>query len=441
MAEKAQETEESQTEHKRKPVSAEESFVEVTLEEGEIDEEAGPKEVKEDAENEGYLSGSLGPSDSEGSIDGTDEEEEEVEALTNEVTETPSRATSIDPTAVPLPMSRSPSATPEVPSIVVTESTEKPLPVRETSTTPSGTPVKPETIAFPKAAPSTTPTGQPFSIGFNRPSTRPMRSSPLAGTPVTGQEQIEGVKKDDEEPKPEVMERKRTSPPKPPTELHEKAISDGDVKAPTPQTPPSLGTTFSPTLGPAASGPGGPLKLSSTPPLTFNKAEPQKKPTSIFGNMTGLFGRGSPQTGPPPASETQATPSKLPLGFKAEGGLPTSTPFLGAPPPRPMSSPLTFAPSAPTPSELNRSASVPPSDFFAKVPASAATSGSLFGVKGITGAPSVFGKQFMPAQTKPPPPEAPLEEGIQKECALLYNTMNQELEEVRMMVIKFSADI
>lgn len=435
MAEMA-ETEESQPEPKRKPVSAEESFVEVTLEEGEIDEEVGPKEVKEDAENEGYLSGSLGPSDSEGSIDGTDEEEEEEEeeALTNEVTETPSRATSLDPTAVPLPISRSPSSTPEVPSIVIsTESTEKPLPVRETSSTPSGTPVKPEITALPKAALSTTSTGQPFGIALSRPSTRPMRSSPLAGTPVTGQEQAEGTEKDDEELKP-----KRTSSPKPaPTEFHGKAVSERDVKAPTPQTPPSLGTRFSPTLGSAAPGPGGPPKFSSNFPFTLNKAEPQKKPASLFGNTTGFFGGASAQ--PPPTSETHATPSKLPFGFKAEGGPPTSAPLFGAPPPRPMSSPSTFAPSIPTPSELNRSASVPPPDFFAKAPAGAATSGSPFGVKGHTGAPSVFGKQSMPAQTKPPPPEAPLEEGIQKECALLYNTMNQELEEVSMTVIKYSA--
>lgn len=437
MIEKAREAKEGSLPEK-KPVSSEESFVEVTLEEGEINE-TGPKEVKDDAENEGYLSGSLGPSDSEGSIDGTDEEDEdeddEVPINEEEDTETPSRATSMDPTTVPLPVSRSPSVAPEVPSIVIsTDPTQKPLPVQEISTTPSGTPAKPETTTFSKPA-STTPVGQPSSIGFGRPNTRPTRSSPLAGAPVIGQDRVEGAGKDVEESKTEVVELQVTSSSKPSMDLHAKAVSDGDVKAPTPQTSPSLSASSSPTLKPAVPIPGVPPKLSSasaTPPFMVHKVEPPKS-RSMFGGVTGLFGGSSSQrslAGSPPTTETQATPPKLPFSLKADGGTPSPAAMFGASLARPVSSPLTLAPAAPSSSELNRPASVPPSNFFAKP-----LSGSQFSVKGPAGGSNFFGSPSIPAPAKTSPPEVPLEEGIQKECALLYNTMNQELEEVSLVVV------
>lgn len=443
MIEKAREANEGSLPEK-KPVSSEESFVEVTLEEGEINE-AGPEEVKEDAENEGYLSGSLGPSDSEGSIDGTDEEdededEEEVPINGDEDTETPSRATSMDPTTVPLPVSRSPSVAPEVPSIVIsTDPTQKSLPVQETSTTPSGTPAKPETAAFAKPA-STTPLGQPSGIGLGRPNTRPTRSSPLAGAPVIGQDRVESAKKDVEELKTEVVELKVPPSSKPSADFYAKAASDGEMKTPTPQTPPSSAATSSSTLKPAPI-PGVPPKLSSasaTSPFLVHKAEPQRS-KSMFGGMTGLFGGTSSQSGlagSPPTTESQVAPSKLPFSLKADGGTPSSAALFGASLARPVSSPLTLATAAPSFSGLNRPASVPPSNFFTKPPTGTAPTGSQFGVKGPAGGSSFFGKPSMPGSAKTSPPEVPLEEGIQKECALLYNTMNQELEEVRLVVIE-----
>lgn len=155
--------------------------------------------------------------------------------------------------------------------------------------------------------------------------------------------------------------------------------------------------------------------------------------------MTGLFGGTSSQSGlagSPPTTESQVAPSKLPFSLKADGGTPSSAALFGASLARPVSSPLTLATAAPSFSGLNRPASVPPSNFFTKPPTGTAPTGSQFGVKGPAGGSSFFGKPSMPGSAKTSPPEVPLEEGIQKECALLYNTMNQELEEVRLVVIE-----
>ncbi|KAG6839446.1 hypothetical protein H0H93_005485, partial [Arthromyces matolae] len=106
-----------------------------------------------------------------------EEEEEEEEAVTAQRSKDV-----LDPAAVPLPPSRSPSATPqpEVPKVHITPS-PPPEPslqqIREESTTPPGTPIKesPPPRAASAPAPST-----PFGLGIGRPSTRPARSSPLA---------------------------------------------------------------------------------------------------------------------------------------------------------------------------------------------------------------------------------------------------------------------
>ncbi|KAK2460935.1 hypothetical protein APHAL10511_007405 [Amanita phalloides] len=391
---------------KKKPISAEESFVEVTLEEGEIIEESGTSEAKE--ENEDYLSGSLGPSDSEGSIDGSDEEDEEQDEFpTTEDTGTSSRA-SVDPAMVPLPISRSPSAAPEVPSTVVsTESAEKPL--KESSTTPSGTPTKPTTIEVPKPVPSTTPAGQPLSVGLGRPSTRPMRSSPLAGEPVIVQDQVERQKS--EVTKPTTPPLKPTS-----TESAEKVDSAQDLKAPRPRGVSSLATVSAPMKPPA------PVSLLANTAMSLNKAEPPNQPTGVFREGFGIFGGASAQNnalGRP----VQATSPTLPSTIKAEAAGAPSPDLLVAPQ-RPMSSPLSFSPPTPRPSGLNRPASVPPS-IFNKTPTTADI--SPFSVKGATNAP---GKPLVHTPQKPSPP---LEEGMQKECTLLYSTMNQELQELRQL--------
>ncbi|KIL59565.1 hypothetical protein M378DRAFT_169073 [Amanita muscaria Koide BX008] len=450
MTEKEAEPE-KETPTEKKPISSEESFVEISKEEGEItDEEGGGKGTKEE-ENDAYSSDSLGPSDSEGSIDGTEDEEEELEEVPlDETTGTTQHARSVEPASIPLPISRSPSAPPEVPSIQITPSpeatTKKVSPVRELSPTPPETTTKTPVSFFSKPAPSTTPTSQPFSIGLGRPSTRPARSSPLAGAPVTVNDQDEGSKekRDSELPKTEAT----PSPKAPFTELPVKTEAAEEVKAtsPRPRTPPLLSTT--PTIKPSVVAPGTIEKTASAPaalPFSFQKPEsvkPSSAPSSIFGG-TGFFSGTTAKGGVlgQASSSESTTPAtgvfKAPFTAKADIGMTSSNGFFGTPPARPVSTPMTFSSPMPASSETTRPASVPPSNFFGKSPPKTPPTfaPSSFGIKGASGdAPSIFSKTVVTAPAAPPAPvETQLEEGMQKECAQLYNTMNQELQELRQL--------
>ncbi|KAH8983182.1 hypothetical protein EDB92DRAFT_1891452 [Lactarius akahatsu] len=127
-----------------------------------------------------------------------------------------------DPTTVPLPASRSPSSTPkaERPSINVQPTpiseppSNAPLSERVRSTTPPESPsTEPSpplslqtplrqptpTLPSPSLSPSPTP-----AIGFGRPNTRPLRSSPLANVPVSGgdEEEVKGEKPPSLKPHP-----------------------------------------------------------------------------------------------------------------------------------------------------------------------------------------------------------------------------------------------
>ncbi|KAJ7039548.1 hypothetical protein C8F04DRAFT_1392249 [Mycena alexandri] len=168
------------------------SFVEVAAGEAEDDAD-GEEEGEDDEDDDGdsFLSESFG-SGSEAPPDDDDGEDD-------------SRSPS--PSTVPLPPSRSPSSTPraEVPTIHVSHSPEhsdeesdssdgsRLSTIREESATPPGSPEKKE--RSPQPSPQKTPIAapvpvapSPFGIGLGRPSTRPTRSSPLATTSSSGDE-------------------------------------------------------------------------------------------------------------------------------------------------------------------------------------------------------------------------------------------------------------
>lgn len=163
------------------------------------------------------------------------------------------------PAAIPLPLSRSTSVTPQpdIPKVEVFD--VKPNLVREPSTTPPGTPFK-EAKALSGTSNNLSSSPSPFGIGLGRPSTRPARSSPLANAVVLGAdsgseqqgktslESEENLLSNDKQPK---------TPPLLSVEVK------GAVLLPTPPsaTPPSLGLS---------SDGHGQTPILAPPPLPFN---------------------------------------------------------------------------------------------------------------------------------------------------------------------------
>ncbi|KAI9454582.1 hypothetical protein BJY52DRAFT_1284294 [Lactarius psammicola] len=309
---------------------------------------------------------------------GGDEEQDGTGDAENDVP--PSDET--DPTTVPLPASRSPSSTPkaERPSINVQPthspepSSDASLSERVRSTTPPGTPSKepspPLSLQTPLQQPTPTlpsPSLSPSpaaAIGFGRPNTRPLRSSPLANTPVSGgdEEEVKGEKPASLKPhpaspripfgqwdggamppSPSPAEVKPT-PPQPAVE----PLVDQSAKAKPPaitrsKTPPLLGskeialnnnnsssssatvpvTSSMPALNLGGFALGAAVK-SDTKPATDDATTPATTPAAGL-----LMPKPEPIAGTPPASDTKSTAAlgttaKLPL-VPAAG-----SPFVGS---------------------------------------------------------------------------------------------------------------
>ncbi|RXW21719.1 hypothetical protein EST38_g4114 [Candolleomyces aberdarensis] len=404
-----------------------------------------------------------------------------------------SQPPSPEPAAIPLP--RSASATP-VPDIKVTLSAE-----RSGSTTPPGTPDKEPANVPPRKSPSPSPTSSSPSppafggVGLGRPSTRPARSSPLASTPFSGDDEDEASKVPPAAPKPA------------PATLPGKAAASGNVQqssapvfsAPVPVKAPQMpGTPFlahaQPPGRPASSGtdkPPAPPSLFGAPAGQGLFGQPPKPastppsitpPTNLFGGATAglpkfdlsrpssqpaaptsLFG--APATAPPTATDKAPAPFTLPAfnlnlpaapAAKAPSGMfgsaagPAKPPVFGAAPSAPSgvfgstpgpAKPPVFgaAPTAPSPFGAQPPAKpvfgggqgfkiapqAPPTGSFGGGPA--AQPQPAFGVGPKPAAPAQ-----KPTPAKPaPPPELTMEEGMQKECALLIMSLNKELEELR----------
>ncbi|KAJ6577346.1 hypothetical protein B0H19DRAFT_1019727 [Mycena capillaripes] len=356
------------------------SFVEIAGAEAEEDadgeaEDAGGEEDEEhDDDADSFLSESFG-SGSEAPPDDDDGEDD-------------SRSPS--PSAVPLPPSRSPSATPHAEVPPKSQVSSSPTPseesdsseasrlstIREESTTPPGSPEKKDSP--PSKTPLAAPVPilpSPFGIGLGRPSTRPTRSSPLANAPVSGDEDDKAVKDDKTVLKPRPASPKPlfgALPPQVKTELAEERAAP--AKPPRPKTPPLSALSFG--FGSSAPKPpssvgkvplaGALLPVLSTPkasPVTPGSSSPTTTLTSTPATPTpgGFFGFGAPKSA---TSSTASTPVPAPKGF--------------------------------------------------------------FGIQ-----PVAFTSQPLAPTPVVPPPELTMEEGMQKECALLFANMTRELEDFR----------
>ncbi|KAF9048549.1 hypothetical protein BJ165DRAFT_1460486 [Panaeolus papilionaceus] len=371
------------------------SFVDVSRAEGGSDEDGEGEErsttysdeeepPEDEYEEEAY---SDEEEDYEGSAaydeDYNPEEEEEPEEE-DEEDERPRKIRT--PTSIPLPSSRSPSSTPqpEVPTVEVSPSP------REGSTTPPGTPARDKSPLGGSATPG------PGGIGLGRPSTRPVRSSPLANNIVSAEEHK------DEEGSPSASKRPRTPP----------LLSSFNISAPTPITAggaaPSIlkpstsfgsdtsaksaaaSAPFSLNFGKPAGDTGGSIFGKSTfPPVA--KSEPGKLTPAfgvpVFGQPTGgsrtaptMFG--GIGLGAPPSAPGVATAGTSP---------PASSPFGNLPPfsLKPGSAPPTLFGAAAAPTPPLPSTSAPPMT-------ATSTAGGLFG-----GSPPAIPNFGKPA---PPPP-------------------------------------
>ncbi|KAH0833488.1 hypothetical protein J3R83DRAFT_12612 [Lanmaoa asiatica] len=405
------------------------SFVEVSAEEeGEITEEeaAGEAESQDDTESDlSYV-----PSESEES----DEEESEAPSEGSDEEETEEQAEEgPEPTEIPLPttpaFTRSPSTTPkaEHPKITVSVSpppqTSSPSsvprvsPARDRSTTPPGSPVKdtpsaPVQMPVPALKASPPPTS-PFGL-VPRSNNRPIRSSPLASTPLV----LEG----------EVEKSPLVSRSAPPVMVAQPAAP----KEPFGQwTPP-------PPAQPTEDESSRPM----TPPLlSLISALGEKPQATIFAPTT------TPASVPPvsPPVEKVATPTIAPTTTPG----PSGTLFT------PPTSFSTFMPSTAAPSSWgtpSKPAEVTPSTTKASQPFFGGQP-SLFGAKAgpaipLSSSPSPFASPIpsiapTPSLTPPLPPKTPTptpEQGMQAECRLLLTTLTNEFENLKQLATAASLE-
>ena len=329
---------------------------EETHEEEEEEEEAEEPDGEEEEHEEG------------------EEEEEQAPESDDEETEVPTRSQA-DPAGIPLPKSRSPSSTPKAERPVVdvqltsfpepepessstsrTPSTTTPPGSPSTAPTPLQTPLQEPTPTLP--SPSLSPSPSPSSSNsLGRPSTRPVRSSPLANAPVSGgeEEEVKGEKPASVKPRP-------ASPKTPFGQL------DGIGKAPSPSpaevglTPPPIKLELS---ADQAIKPSSAVARPRTPPLLTTKGVPlNNKPSSAFGTA---------------AAATAPAPTSSWIGFSLSGTAPkpnTASTVQDATKPATMTPPNLFSGIKPGAFSL-----MPKPEPSTEAPAAPVVPGPLFGTR------------------------------------------------------------
>lgn len=437
------------------------------------------EEDEEDYEDEeGEFSDDHQFDEEEGEVPPEEEEEEEEEAEEEEG--------EVEPTAVPLPRSESATPQPEVPKVTIDRAKTPPgNPPNEGAAPSKQGPAPAASSASPAA----------FGFGMGRPSTRPARSSPLASQALSGDDEedklpptpkpaaavlptkIPQLAKSTEETKKDapVLHHSKTAPvPTPGTSFFApppgrpastpavpslfgapagsqqasvfgKPLATNVAASPPTPTPlgggasnlpfghakPSEGSKAAPSMFGNAGSPATPAQAGATP---FNL------PTFSLGGTTanptapapGMFGAPAPASKPSMfgASAPAAAPSTGFFGNQSQPKSPPSTFFGGSPsgsssatksPPGPVSPP-TFGLGAGSNKNLG---AMPAKSLFP--PASPSLGGFGFPAKGPE--PPAPAPKAKAAQ--PPPPEMSMEEGMQKECTILFMDMQAELDDVR----------
>ena len=421
--------------------SAASSFVDIKADQesdGNVDEEGG-----EDGVN-AFLS-------EDASSDGSYEDQESAEESSATEDSESRDSPPLEPAAVPLPISRSPSATPqpEIPKIEISPSPpseEKSYrsslsPARDSSTTPPGTPAK---VSKPLFDSSPSPTGNippipsPSGIGLGRPSTRPARSSPLANAVLSEHDE-------DDEDKPKSSQPPAVAPKSVFNTLPLKVeIESSEVQSladKRPKTPP-LSSTMGGTLFFASKSSTAPVenpKVNASVPFSS-----QKPPAGVFGNLPQ-----SPAPGPslfPPMSAIQR-PASAPtpahstyFGIPPPASSPNNSPF-NIPPANPQTS-TTSIPLISAPQGLVKPPPFTPIPNSTSGPSPSMGSHSFFAAPGQTSPssqlkapPAASSSAFSLPQKSPA--ETALEEGMQKEFVYSVSLADKELEEVSFLFFLF----
>ncbi|KAI6117162.1 hypothetical protein EDD16DRAFT_1018720 [Pisolithus croceorrhizus] len=389
------------------------SFVDVSFGEGgrggegKVTQETAEPDGEEEDESQSFLSDVPSESEEESEVE-TEEEESEERSEGEGGQEEDQEEEEINPTDVPLPSTptlsatavRSRSTTPkaELPKLAVSDSpspspppqsptTSVPpvSPIRELgTTTPPSSPIKEaERIALsaPVSKPPL-PAGSPFNlpprVGTNN---RPIRSSPLASTPLVGEL--------DTLASPTPPPPSKSAPPvaAAPVDQWKASVNKEEIESLLPvassrlsavggESRPAFGVT--PLPAPA-----------STTPAPFSLAS-FSAPTVLSSFVTS-----------PPASTLLGTPTKTP------------------PPPKPIT-PFTLPSSPLSPSSLQSVGITPPSAGILPV------SGPP--VAGFSHTVSMFPPPVTPVST---PPTLTPEQGMQAECLNLLSALTEEFESVR----------
>ncbi|KAF7967280.1 hypothetical protein HWV62_34989 [Athelia sp. TMB] len=397
------------------------SFVDVTApddDEGSVegDEERAEGSGSElDDDNQSFLSENFS---SEGSPDDDEEGDEGPEGTDDEAEGEEQEAdlqgtnSNRSPPSKSQSRSRSPSMTPkpEKPTFsaspIFSTADIPPKPSGVESTTPPGSPES-DIIGKPSTSTPATTTPPLLTLGLGRPSTRPARSSPLANAPLSPAAD-------------EVFTNAAASKSEP-------------ILVPKPAQPKTpFGMTVtplqSPPIQPKASEEGAP-KRTSTPPLLsmssapptdklFHAARPSSAPSSTIPKPTMSPGNvfNMPAKPPSPSPGFFSKPPTPPIAASSAGNL-----FSGLPA-KPVTNPMpnmfgSIAPtnSPKTPNFFGSKAGPPPNQ---SIPVTTDVAG--------------------PSKSGPPvPPSTALVnetqgQGMQAQCALLFNHLTKELETLRM---------
>ncbi|KAL0063673.1 hypothetical protein AAF712_009365 [Marasmius tenuissimus] len=347
------------------------------------------------------------------------------------------------------------------------------------TTTPPGSPEKKETRQSPSASPA--PTSPSPLLGIGRPSTRPSRSSPLAASaPLSGYDEETDPATPTAKEQPQLFSGNKPRPASPKTPFGTptaaptpSAPAEESKTTKRPKTPPLLSnfglggnsapnkpSLFGQPSAPAPLFGGQPSTSSTTPSLVASTTPPAIRPTtappgpspvarSPFGTP-GPSGAPAPlTTGVSPASGPASAPAgglfgkpppvlvggllgqpPAPIPIKKEESTPPLGSMFSMPPPRPMTMP---PPQTMPPPSQSMTTAAPPFP-----------GGGLFGAPpaGLAQRPPVpFGTSVpQPTSVQPPQPTQPpipspnqFQEGMQRECAMLYANMIRELEELRRM--------
>jgi nucleoporin NUP159 len=413
-----------------------------------VDEERETDEDEDEDEDEDSGGGDSDNEDNEEEEE--EEEEEEVQAQEDDDGENHvSQPSETDPTVIPLPKSRSPSSTPKAEwPLINVQSTHLTKPelqesstTRAKSTTPPGspskgglslqTPLKQPTPTLP--SPSLTPSPS-SSISLGRPSTRPLRSSPLANTPVSG-----GDEEDVKGEKPSSLKPRSASPKAP--------FGQWDAGSSRASPSPSPATEARSTPPPSAK-----VELTKAPPASSAVARPMTPPLLLAAKGVAL--NQNPSAVPTPTLDLSgfslgAAPAKPDAKSTAEEAAKPAAPatasslFAGIKPGAfslmPKPEPTTEAPSAPdykfmsgsSPFGTNPSAISATTPKVPLVPGSGSAFGNLPGAIPATApAMSMTGAPSLVTPPKDIAPEEPMHI-MQVEFTNLYTEVGSELAKVR----------